>query len=162
MLKRETDMAKILRFRNAASIWMSYVLITGFAVMLSVFMYSFMVDYPKSSTDDMKKVVYNTDECRSVSINIESACLSAQSLNITLQNSNYVRIDGLDFRIYNGRIPHHTNQTNITMNPNRVKSVTVNIGTSSASRVEVIPHIQKENMDMVCSDRKAETEFKAC
>jgi hypothetical protein len=155
-------MAKILRFRNAASIWMSYVLITGFAVILSVFMYSFMVDYTKSSADDMKKVVYNTDECRSVSINIESVCLSAQSLNITLQNSNYARIDRLDFRIYDGRIPKFTNQTNITMNPNRVKTVSLNIGTASASRVEVIPHIEKDNMDMVCADRKAEKEFGAC
>jgi hypothetical protein len=148
--------------KKAADQWISWVLLMGFTVMLSALMYSFMVDYTESSTDDMKKVVYNTDECRMVSLNIDSACVSAQALNMTLQNKNYVRIDSMDFRFYNGRIPLHTNQTNITMNPNRVKEISLDTGVTGITLVEVIPHIIKEKNDIICSDKKVSAEVTAC
>ena len=152
----------VLNQKKAVSPWISWVLLVAFAVVLSAFMYNFMVSYTKSSTDDMKKVVYNTDECRFVSINIEDACLSSQVLNITLQNRNYIRIDSMDFRFYNGRVPLHTNITEIAMNPNRKKVVSLDTGTSSVTRVEVIPHITKENMDIICADKKAAKEVVSC
>lgn len=148
--------------KKAADQWISWVLLMGFTVMLSAFMYHFMVEYTESSTDDMKKVVYNTDECRMVSLNIDSACISAQALNITLQNKNYIRIDRIDFRYYAGRNPLHTNQTNMTMNPNRVKELVVQTGAAGITRVEVIPHIIKENNDIICSDKKASADVPAC
>ena len=118
--------------------------------------------YAESSTKDMKKVVYNTDECRMVSINIDSACFSAQVLNITLENKNYIRIDGIDFRFYNGRFPLHTNQTSIALNPNRVKLVSLNTGVSAVTMVEIIPHVSKENMDIICSDKKVAADVAVC
>jgi hypothetical protein len=158
--KKEAEMKtsrfkRALHSKRAASEWISWVLIMAFAVILSVFMYQFMVDYTTDQTTDIKKIVYNSDECRLVSININSACFSAQVLNITLQNNNYVRLDKIDFRLYNGRIPLHTNLTNITMNPNREKMVSFNTGAASVTMVEVIPHIIKEQMDIICSDKKA-------
>ncbi len=153
---------KAFRGKKAVSEWMSWVLLVAFTVVLSVFMYHFMVDYTEDSTKDIKKVVYNTDECRTVSINIENACFSAQALNITLQNKNYIRIDSMDFRYYNGVMPLHTNMTEISMNPNRVKLVTINTGASAITRVEVIPHITKENMDIICADRKVMADVVAC
>ncbi|MBW2964057.1 hypothetical protein KY363_01230 [Candidatus Woesearchaeota archaeon] len=148
--------------RKAVSPWISWVLLVAFAVMLSALMYNFMVDYTKSSTDDVKKVVYNTDECRLVAINIGSACLSAQDLNITLQNRNYVRIDSMDFRYYNGRLPLYINQTNISMNPNREKVITLSTGSSTITMVEVIPHVSKEGMDIICADKKATADVSSC
>ncbi|MBU2561793.1 MAG: hypothetical protein KKD17_05845 [Nanoarchaeota archaeon] len=150
--------------RRAVSPWISWVLLVAFAVVLSAFMYNFMVSYTKDTTQDIKKTVYNTDECRSVSLNIDSACFSAsaQVLNITLQNTNYARIDSMDFRLYNGRIPLHTNETDISMNPNRVKEISINTGVAAVTRVEILPHITKENMDIVCSDRKAEAAVVPC
>lgn len=148
--------------RKAVSPWISWVLLIAFAVMLSALMYNFMVDYTKSSTDDVKKVVYNTDECRLVAINIGSACLSAQDLNITLQNRNYVRIDSIDFRYYNGRMPLYINQTNISMNPNREKAITISTGSTTVTRVEVIPHVSKEGMDIICADKKAAADVGSC
>ncbi|MFC1742266.1 hypothetical protein ACFL3V_07060 [Nanoarchaeota archaeon] len=148
--------------KRAVSPWISWVLLMAFAMALSALMYDFMVDYTESSTDDMKKVVYNADECRLVSLNIDSACLSSQVLNITLQNRNYIRIDSMDFRFYDGRFPLHTNQTEISMNPNRVKRIDLNIGVSTATKVEVIPHITKENMDIICAEKKAAVDITSC
>ncbi len=146
-----------LKSKKAVSPWISWVLIMAFAIVLSAFMYNFMVSYTEDTTDDIKKTVYNTDECRSVSLNIKSACMSTQDLNITLENTNYIRIDKLDFRLYNGRVPLHTNQTEIPMNPNRLKTVILATGVASVTRVEVIPHIEKEQMDIICADKKAES-----
>ena len=152
----------ILDSRKGADVWISTVLIMAFAVVMSVFMYNFMVDYTKSSTEDVKRIVYNADECRAVSLDINDVCISAQALNITLQNRNYIRIDKMDFRFYSGRMPVHTNLTNITMNPNRVKQLSLNTGASGLTRVEVIPHIVKEGMDIICSERKAEKLIQNC
>jgi FlaG/FlaF family flagellin (archaellin) len=160
---RISGLKRIRSQKKAVSPWISWVLLVAFAVMLSAFMYNFMVSYTKSSTTDMKKVVYNTDECRLVSINIEDACRSSQVLNITLQNRNYIRIDSIDFRLYNDRVPIHTNLTNISMNPNRKKVVSLDTGTSTeTTRIEVIPHITKENMDIICAEKKASKEVTVC
>ncbi len=156
--KQTVNMHPIIRQKRAISPWISWVLLVAFAILLSAMMYNFMVDYTKSSTEDVKKVVYNTDECRLVSINIEYACFSAQVLNITLQNRNYIRVDKMDIRYYDGRIPLDLNQTNISMNPNREKIIELATGQSSITRVDVIPHIVKEGMDIICADKKASKE----
>jgi len=153
---------RLSRNKKGVSEWMSWVLLVAFTVVLSAFMYNFMVDYTESSTRDMKKVVYNTDECRMVSLNIDSVCFSSQVLNITLENKNYIRIDGIDFRFYNGRFPLHTNQTAIALNPNRVKLVSIDTGVSAVTMVEIIPHVSKENMDIICSDKKVAADVATC
>ncbi|MBW2996719.1 hypothetical protein KY349_00090 [Candidatus Woesearchaeota archaeon] len=153
----------IVRQKRAVSPWISWVLLVAFAVVLSAFMYNFMVSYTESSTEDMKKVVYNTDECRSVSLDIDSACMSAQVLNITLQNRNYARIDKMDFRLYSDIVPIHTNLTDIAMNPNRKKLIEIDTGTASTvTRVEVIPHIEKEDLDIICAEKKASSDVDTC
>ena len=150
-------------YKRGVSPWISWVLLMAFAILLSALMYNFMVSYTEDSTEDMKKVVYNTDECRLVSINIDSVCVSSQLLNITLENRNYIRIDGLDFRIFNGRVPIHTNETEIPMNPNRRKVIEIDTGTASPiTFVEVIPHITKEGLDIVCSDKKVQSDVGTC
>lgn len=148
--------------KRGASVWIAYVLLVAFVVSLSAIMFSFMTDYTRSATKDIKKTVFNTDECRSVSISVESACFASQVLNITVQNRNYLRIDKLDFRLYDlAKKPRALNITNVTMNPNRQKIVTVNTGLTSLGLVEVIPIVFKQApeglFEIVCSDRKAST-----
>ncbi|NQU79004.1 hypothetical protein HQ545_04510 [Candidatus Woesearchaeota archaeon] len=147
--------------RKAVSPWISWVLLVAFAIMLSALMYEFMVGYTEDSTEDMKKVVYNTDECRLVGLNADSACMSAQVLNITLRNNNYIRISEMDFRIYNGRVPLHTNETSIAMNPDRIKQVLLDTGVSSVTYVEVIPHIEKDGFEIICADKTASVNVEA-
>lgn len=158
----EKEDVEFLHCKRAVSPYISWVLLMAFAVVLSALMYSFMVDYTNDSVSDIKRVVYNADECRSVSLVISSSCFSAQILNITLENNNYARIDTMDFRLFNGRVPIHMNQTNISMNPNRVKAIELKTGASAVTMVEVIPHIMKEDMDIVCTDRKVQADVLAC
>ena len=73
-----------LKSKKGASPWIAWILLIAFVVSLAAFMYSFMMSHTEERTEDMKEMVYNTDECRSVSLNIISACMSAQVLNITL------------------------------------------------------------------------------
>ncbi|MBI4738323.1 hypothetical protein HY772_01960 [Candidatus Woesearchaeota archaeon] len=148
--------------KRAASVWIAYVLLVAFVVSLSAVMFSFMTDYTRSATKDIKKTVFNTEECRSVSLSVESACFASQVLNITVQNRNYLRIDKLDFHLYDlAKKPQAFNVTNVTMNPNRQKVVTLNTGMSQLGFVEVVPVILKQApeglFEIVCSDRKAST-----
>jgi FlaG/FlaF family flagellin (archaellin) len=151
--------------RKAVSPWIAWVLLLAFAVALSAFMYSFMVDYTEDTTEGIKKQVYNTDECRQASLSIEDACVdtSAQILNITLQNRNYIRLDKIDFRLYVGRTPISTVETTITLNPNRKKLVSVNTSTTdTVTYVEVIPHIETHDYDIICGDKKVASEVSTC
>lgn len=138
--------------------WIAWVLIVAFVVSLSAFMYDFMIGYTESSTEDVKKVVYDTDECRSVSISIESACqdTTTQVLNITLQNRNYIRIKKVNFRMFDlNKKPILFNSTNTTLNPNRKKLVTVPTTSTQLGYVEAIPIVVRDNIEIVCGERKA-------
>ena len=150
---------KIHKNKKAVGPWISWVLIMAFAVALSAVMYSFMLDYTKSSTAEVKKTLFNTDECRTVSLSIESVCqnISTQDLNIEVQNRNYRRIDYIDYRLYDvNKKPLSTNSTNISLNPNRKK--TMNISGSISTQlgfVEVIPIVIREEFTIVCGEKKA-------
>ena len=150
-------------FKKGVSAYVSWILIMAFVVVLSAFMYSFMVSYTEDTTDDVKKQVYNTDECRSVSVNIVTGCLSSQTLNITVQNTDYIRIDGMDFRVYDlSKRPLHTNRTNITMNPNRIKQIEIDTGATNVGFVEIIPIVYKDDLEILCSEKKAQADIVAC
>lgn len=160
-----TRSSSLKHSKKASSPLIAWVLILTFAVSLSAFMYSFMVDYTESTTDDIKKTVYNTDECRQASVSIEDVCVdtASQVLNITLQNRNYIRLDKIDFRLYEGRLPIHTIATNTTLNPNRKKLVSVDTNTTdTVTYVEVLPHIETHDLDIICSERKISSSVSAC
>jgi FlaG/FlaF family flagellin (archaellin) len=151
--------------KKASSPWIAWVLLMTFAVALSAFMYNFMIGYTKDTNENIKDIVYNTDECRQVSASIEDVCFdsTSQILNITLQNRNYIRLYKIDFRIFNGNVPIHTNNTEITLNTNRKKLISLNTGTSqTVTYVEVIPHVTKENKDIICSDKKIAERVTVC
>ncbi len=150
--------------KKAISPYVSWILIMAFVVAISAFMYSFMTGYTKDTTKDIKKQVYNADECRSVSLNILSACHASGYLNITVQNTNYLRITGMDFRLYDkNKKPIQTNTTEIPMNPNRIKELSINTGiTTTVSRVDVIPRIKKDNLEIICGEQKAQKEVTTC
>lgn len=156
-------MVKSSMRKKAVSPYVSWILIMAFVVVLSAFMYSFMTDYTEETTEDVKKQVYDADECRSVSVDVVSACNSSQALNITIQNTDYIRIDAIDFRLYDmAKKPVLTNRTDISMNPNRIKQVEIAKGGTEISMIEVVPIIFKENMEIICGEKKAQAEVKNC
>ncbi|MBT5021985.1 hypothetical protein HOK51_00920 [Candidatus Woesearchaeota archaeon] len=149
----------IIKDKRGVGPWISWVLIMAFAVALSAFMYSFMVEYTSTSTDEIKEAVYNTDECRSVSLSIESVCqnTTTSELNIEIKNRNYRRIDLVDYRLYDAsQKPISTNATNVSLNPNRKKTLNLSGVTSlQLGLVEIIPSVNKEEFTIICSDKKA-------
>ncbi len=149
--------------KKGVSPYISWILLMAFVVAISAFMYSFMTDYANDTTTDIKKQVFNTDECRTISLNIVSACISSQTLNITLQNTGYIRIEGIDFRVYDEfNVPIHTNRTTTALNPNRIKPMELNVGVSGVGLVEIIPVIEKENIEIICAEKKAQKSVTLC
>ena len=157
LLRRSISQPRWAKKKKAVSPWIAWVLLVAFAASLSAFMYRFMVDYTNDSTDAVKEQTFNTDECRSVSLSIESICQTSQVLNITIQNRNYIKINKLTYRLFDaGNKPISSNETDTTMNPNRKKQVSLGIG-QTLGYIEIVPHVVRENIEIICDERKAST-----
>ena len=153
--------------KKGASVWISWILLFAFAIALSTAGFRFIVPTVEKSTVDLKKVVFNTDECRQVGLSIESACQSnsTQDLNITIRNRNSVRVDKLLIQAYDeGNKPLLSNSTTTLLGANRVKVYSVNLNTSSrVGYIVVTPTIFREDLEIVCEQREAtETTIPDC
>lgn len=150
--------------KRGVGIYVSWILIFAFAVALSALMYKFMIDYTKSSSKDIEKVVINTDDCKSVSLSIEEACFDSGDLRMVLKNRNYAKIDKMNFRFFDAdNRPGSTNLTDIPLSPNREKTITLGTGLSDVGFVQVIPIIFREGYEIQCESKKASsTDITTC
>jgi hypothetical protein len=159
--------------KKAVSPWIAYVLLIGFVVALSAFVYSWITGYTVQTTEDVKERIYNSDLCDSLGVSMV-ACINtstSQDLYINVTNRGDLRITKLVFRfiqmrntsvedIYDIEIdnilkPQHTKnlsaeQLNLTW---EVDGETI---------VEAIPATEKENFLIVCNNRKGEALFQTC
>ena len=143
--------------KKGVSVWLSWVLLFTFAVAISAVGFRFIIPIVEKSTIDLKKVVFNTDECRQIAISVEGACQdnSAQVLNITIRNRNYIRIDKLTFQVFGaGNQPLFTNHTTSKHGPQREKVYSIPTNTSGTITFATItPRIFREDLEIVCQDR---------
>ncbi|MFQ5474268.1 MAG: hypothetical protein ACE5DM_00360 [Candidatus Nanoarchaeia archaeon] len=155
-----TSGTRVRRSRKAASLWLSWILLFTFAIVLSAFSYRFIIPLVTDTTEDVKQVVFNTDECRQVSISLEAVCQSstAQHLNMTIRNRNYLRVDELRFQLFDSaRTPIKTVSVNTTLAPNRAKKYSVNGSSSTLGFIKATPILKKEGLTVVCSEKAAST-----
>jgi len=147
--------------KRAVSLWLSWVLLFAFVIGLSALSYRFIVPLVSDTTTDVKKVVFNTDECRQVGISIEEVCQdsTAQHLNMTIRNRNYISVDKLRFQWFDtDNIPISSEEQDVTHAPNRNKIYSVDTGTGATiGAVQITPVIIKENLEIVCSEKEAST-----
>ena len=158
---RKKSLKSLKKEKMAASLWLSWVLLFAFVIGISALSYRFIVPLVSDTTTDVKKVVFNTDECRQVGISIEEVCQdsTAQHLNMTIRNRNYISVDKLRFQWFDtDNIPINSNAQNVTHAPNRNKIYSVSTGTGDTiGVVQVTPVIIKENLEIVCSEKEAST-----
>ncbi|MFC1753051.1 hypothetical protein ACFL96_06610 [Thermoproteota archaeon] len=147
--------------KKAASLWLSWVLLFAFVIAISALSYRFIVPMVQDTTEDVKKVVFNTDECRQAAISLEEVCQdsTAQHLNMTIRNRNYIRIDELRFQWFDANnVPVSSSELEVKHAPNRAKKYSVDTGTSSVlGFVKVTPVLQKEGMTIICGEKAAST-----
>jgi len=154
--------------KKGISQWMSFVLITAFAVVLSVFMYDWMTGYSSDVTDDIKEDSYDTDICNSVAVSIDDACFDGTGtpklLNTNITNRHDLRVTKLLFRLYKDTSvsDFEITELDIGVRPKLTREVSVNTTLSDVTYVEVIPGTEKKGFDQLCSNRIATADVVPC
>jgi len=155
--------------KKAASEWISYVLLIGFTVALAAFVYSWMTGYTSNSVQEVKERIYNSDLCDSIGVSV-TACLnssSSQTLYINVTNRGDLRITKLLFRFFQSEMPVSDAEFDSVINPQHSKNFSasqVNLtgAVNSTTKVQVVPETTKDNLLVVCSDKKGEAYFRNC
>jgi hypothetical protein len=159
--------------KKAVSEWISYVLLTGFVVVLAAFIYSWMTGYTTETTADVKERVFNSELCDIISISV-TACINSstsQSLYINVTNRGDLRTTKLIFRflqLSNTSIQNlYDAEIDTVIKPQYSKNISatqLNLTwvVNSNTKVDVVPAMQKDDVLVVCNDRKGEAYFENC
>ena len=153
-------------WNKKGDLWLSWVLLFAFAIALSAASYQFIIPHVNQGTETMKRVVFDTDECRQVALSIEEACHDSlsQDLNMTIRNRNYVTVDELRFQWFGANnMPIDNEFIESKIGVDRTKKYSLNSTTSdSVTFVKVTPVIYRENMVIVCSEKDASLIVETC
>ena len=146
-------MQKLLQNKKGIEVWISWVLLIGFAAAIGVLMQDFLAEFTEENVELMQRIAINTEDCNLVALSIDSACTSIQGattyLNMSISNRLNIRIDGINIRsfsssrVINQTIETLTNDT-ITLNPGQSRKVEVQTvpGTDS---VQIIPFLDRSD-----------------
>lgn len=148
--------------KKGESLWISFVLLMGFMVVLGTFVYAWLVGYVKTSGDDVKKVVYNYEKCDSISVSIDSACAISQNLYIRASNRNNLRINALVFTAFDQSGFPEARWENVTIKPGKSKEIQLSLNISNVAILQAVPVMHKDDLIIVCSERKAQMRVIAC
>jgi hypothetical protein len=159
--KRKSE-RRCARAKRAESIWISYILLMGFSVVLGTMVYVWIVDYVKSSGEDVKKVVYNYADCDYISVSIDGACVASQILNMNVTNRNNLRVDALIIHVFDASGLPKVIELNVTIKPGKQKELKIAPNISNAASVQAVPVMYKGNMVIICNDKKTASSVAAC
>ncbi len=149
--------------KRGVDIWVSWVLITAFAVVLGTMMYYWMTSYTQGTTTDMTNRVSTEQGCDAVAISIDSACKNAQHLYINLTNRKDRTVDNIIVRAFNTTTSDlAVNETNLTLRPGKTKEINVTVSISNTNYVEVVPGSIDGELVFSCPDKKATANVATC
>ena len=148
---------KVTKSKKGVEMWISWVLIIGFGVMLSIIVYYWMVDRANNSAEDMRTIVYDSSECSAVGINIDSVCQDTQALYINLSNTNNLAVNALIFRTLTIFGDVGNKELNITIKSGRNEVLTV-LKSGITKKLEIVPVTEVEQKRIICSASTISTE----
>ena len=151
---------RLLKNKKGIEVWISWVLLMGFVATLSLLMYDFIKDYTQETVDELRGRVYDTEECNSVAISIDSVCKQTATspiyLNITVTNRLNINIDQLMFRTFDSSDRFlnisrlNISTATVALRPQQSKKITMNISSDDINTVQVIPAVFREDLVIVC------------
>lgn len=146
---------KIRTNKKGISVWISWVLLVVFIVLLSAFMYGWMTNYTRQTTEDVKKVVYNEEECNYISLDID-ACSTDSLILINFSNRGTLRIDKILLRLHSQQnvtnIELNMTKDNKTLKPERTRTESIN-DTGNIYIIDAIPIYIKGEYKIVCTNK---------
>ncbi len=147
----------VLKNKKAMAEWISWVLVIGLGVLLSIVVYYWMVERTNVSTEQMQTVVYDSSECSSVGINIDAVCQDTQVLYINLSNTDNLAVNALFFRMLTIFGDVSSKEINVTIKSGRTEALAV-IKEGTLKKLDVLPVTMAGQKRVVCSARAISTE----
>jgi hypothetical protein len=139
--------------KKAESQWISFVLLTAFVVVSSALIYNWLIAYVKGSGQNIQKVVYNYDLCDYISVSIDESCTNSQSLYINVTNRNNLRVNALVIGIFSPEGILNVD-SNVTIKPGKQKRLNIQTNFTNITSIQVTPAIFKDDMMIICTDKK--------
>lgn len=131
--------------------YMSWVLLMGLIIILSLFMFSWITTQVDTSISYIEKGSDNS-LCEKLSLSINDACQNTQTLNMNVTNVNTLEIDQLRFRFFDLYDNPEFRTLNITIRPRDIESIKV-LKQGTLKQAEIIPVIIKDKKIIVCNDK---------
>ncbi len=151
-----------MRSKKGMEAWLSWVLLVGFAVSLSVLVYYWVGSYTTKTTTETRNRYIDSSECEYISIKIEDACQNTQTLNINITNNNELVVNGLVFRLYTIFDEPDVKETNTTIRPEKKEEIEL-IKQGTIKKVEIIPIGYDGTRKIVCNKRSvSKTDIAFC
>lgn len=147
--------------KKGVSLWIEFVLLMGFAVVLSVFLNDWMRSYTVETAQDVKERHYNTELCDEIAISIDDACQANTTpinLYINITNRGNLRVTRQIIRVYDN-ITTLANweviENTAMIKPERMKRISNTSSLDSVDYIEAVPVTEKGDLEIVCSEKKA-------
>ena len=139
--------------KRGLELWVSWVLLVAAAVIASVFMFGWMLDYATLTKEEVLKTYENSQECDSVSLEIR-ACqeTSRNIIDVNATNRGMLKVDKLIFRLYDAHDDVATRQINVTIRPNTKSSFPV-VRQNAVIAIEAVPVMYGDDAEIICSKR---------
>ena len=152
----------IYRNRRGATQWLSWVLLVGFTVGISVFVYGWMVDQANKSATQMQSIVEDSSECDYLSIYVSSICQDAQHIYLNITNSNALDVDRIIFRTFDLESQPDMRNRSVSIRPQSTKELTV-LKQGITKKLELIPMTQTSTKVVMCRKKMViEENIKQC
>ena len=98
---------KLFHGKKGIEVWVSWVLLTAMVMVLSLFMYQFMVRYTQTHASETVSIVSDNLACESIGFRVFDICkeddVDLTGLKFSLENTRELNIDGLLIRFYDNR-----------------------------------------------------------
>lgn len=169
----------LMRHKKGIEVWISWILLTAMVVILSIFMYQFMVSYTQENAGTTIQTISNHQTCERTGMRIDAACTvdeTQDTFNMTLRNTGSQQIDEIRIRFFDNTTDFLNesviifNTGNVTFQPQQRKVTSLNISEDlleDLSIVSIFPVVYvstpEEEVHAICPNQKAErTEIETC
>lgn len=139
----------ITNSKKGAALWLSWVLLLGFVVAISAFMFTWTSGQNEKFAKDLRKMS-DTAECDSTGLIIQNICQNPQVLYMNITNKNTIKIDQLVFNIFDVYLDAPLSRTvNVSLKPSEIESIEI-LKQSTTQQVEITPVILTDEDQIFC------------
>ena len=132
-------------------------MLTAMVVAIGFFVLNWSRGFTEDTVEDIVERGDALTTCQNSGIDIKNLCQNTQTLNMDVTNTNDIKIEGLQFRMFDIYDRPQTSSRNVTIDPQKTKSVKV-IKQGIIKDADIFPIVKKGDQRIICTSRTVEFE----